>query len=160
MSQNNKVEDLRLPLSVIGRIVKDALPSNASLSKDARIAISRAAAVFVVHLTNYANDYASAKKRKTLTAEDVMQAIKLVDCENIEKPLKEAIELWKLVKLQKSEEAKKRKAEKLAEKQKAADESLEMTSADETEDSQIEDEDEITDTIPLQEDSVRDIEDL
>lgn len=37
----SKVEDLRLPAAVISRIVKDALPSNAAVSKEARTALAR-----------------------------------------------------------------------------------------------------------------------
>uniref|UniRef100_A0A1I7XKN0 DNA polymerase epsilon subunit 3 n=1 Tax=Heterorhabditis bacteriophora TaxID=37862 RepID=A0A1I7XKN0_HETBA len=156
---DTKVEDLRLPATVIARIVKDALPAGAAVSKvyikhfknivlasillfyflsrykhdrndicdflntndyllnyflfkEARTSIARAAAVFILNLTTYANDYAGAKKRKTVTAEDVYQAVRVIECDHIEKPLKEAVELWKIIKAHKNEEAKKRKADK------------------------------------------------
>lgn len=70
-----KTEDLNLPLSVVSRIIKEALPDGVIVSKEARLAVSRAASVFILHATTFANLEASAHKRKTLTAPDVLAAL-------------------------------------------------------------------------------------
>lgn len=98
MSEN--IDDLRLPPGVIAKILKDALPDGAMVSKvgrcvliftrtvqDARIAIARAAAVFILNMTTYANDYATSRKRKTVTADDVIHAVNVLECEQVEKPV-------------------------------------------------------------------------
>ena len=41
--------DLELPLSVVSKIIKESLPHGVVVSKDARIAISRAASIFVLY---------------------------------------------------------------------------------------------------------------
>ncbi|GMR33622.1 hypothetical protein PMAYCL1PPCAC_03817 [Pristionchus mayeri] len=111
---DSKVEDLRLPAAVISRIVKDALPANAAVSKEAKTALARAAAVFILSVTNAANEHADGNKRKTIAAGDIYYAIKTLDCEQLERPLQEAVEAWKAGKSAKAEEAKKRRAEKKA----------------------------------------------
>lgn len=44
-----KIEDLNLPMAVVSRIMKDALPENASCSKESRNALTRAASVFILY---------------------------------------------------------------------------------------------------------------
>ncbi|EJW87515.1 hypothetical protein WUBG_01573 [Wuchereria bancrofti] len=110
MADGDVAEDLRLPQTVIGRLVKDALPPGVIISKDARIAIARAAAVFILHAATYAQECAVSNKRKTVTAVDVLNAVRVLECEELEKPVKEAVEIWKANRQQRNEEAKKRKA--------------------------------------------------
>lgn len=46
-------EDLNLPNAVVARIIKEALPTGINVGKDARIAISKAASVFVLYATSW-----------------------------------------------------------------------------------------------------------
>ncbi|VDO46488.1 DNA polymerase epsilon p17 subunit, putative [Brugia malayi] len=110
MADGDVAEDLRLPQTVIGRLVKDALPPGVIISKDARTAIARAAAVFILHAATYAQECAVSSKHKTVTAVDVLNAVRVLECEELEKPVKEAVEIWKANRQQRNEEAKKRKA--------------------------------------------------
>lgn len=45
------VEDLQLPLSVVSKIIKDSLPPGVIVSKEARMAMSKAASVFILYCT-------------------------------------------------------------------------------------------------------------
>ncbi|EFO18927.1 DNA polymerase epsilon p17 subunit [Loa loa] len=110
MTDGDVAEDLRLPQTVIGRLVKEALPPGVIISKDARTAIARAAAVFILHAATYAQECAVSSKRKTVAAVDVLNAVRVLECEELEKPVKEAVEIWKANRQQRNEEAKKRKA--------------------------------------------------
>lgn len=47
-----KIQDLTLPLAVIQRLIKEALPPNAIAKNEAKLGISRAASVFVLFLTS------------------------------------------------------------------------------------------------------------
>lgn len=89
-----KLEDLNLPISVISRLIKDALPDGTIVSKEARTAIARAASVFVLYLTSTSNNVAlkSKQSRKTISGDDVFQAVIDTDFEMFEEPLKEAFE--------------------------------------------------------------------
>lgn len=84
---SSNLEDLRLPLTVVKRLIKDAIPNNISVSKEATLAIARSAAIFVVHATSFANEYALAHNRKNITAADVFHAIKILECDELEKPV-------------------------------------------------------------------------
>lgn len=46
-------EDLNLPNAVVTRIIKEALPTGVNVGKDARLAISKAASVFVLYATSW-----------------------------------------------------------------------------------------------------------
>lgn len=46
-------EDLNLPNAVVTRIIKEVLPAGVNVGKDARLAISKAASVFVLYATSW-----------------------------------------------------------------------------------------------------------
>ncbi|RMZ83882.1 hypothetical protein DV737_g1422, partial [Chaetothyriales sp. CBS 132003] len=70
------IDDLVLPRSLISRIARGVLPPNTSLQKDALLALTRSATVFVSYLANQANELAT---RKTVQPGDVIKALK--ECE-------------------------------------------------------------------------------
>jgi len=49
---DDKISDLQLPLSVVQRLIKEALPNNAVIKQDAKLSIARAASVFILFLTS------------------------------------------------------------------------------------------------------------
>lgn len=49
---SDKITDLQLPLSVVQRLIKEALPPNAIAKQEAKLAIARAASVFILFLTS------------------------------------------------------------------------------------------------------------
>lgn len=75
-------EDLNLPLSVVTRIVKDALPDGVNVSKEARAALAKAASVFVLYTTSCANNFALKGKRKTVTGSDIISAMEEMEFES------------------------------------------------------------------------------
>lgn len=75
-------EDLNLPLSVVTRIVRDALPDGVNVSKDARAALAKAASVFVLYATSCANNFAAKNKRKTVTGADIISAMEEMEFES------------------------------------------------------------------------------
>jgi len=70
-----KPEDFKLPISVVQKIIKDALPDGVAVDKDARDAIARAASIFILYTTTCANTVSVSQKRKTLSAQDVLDSI-------------------------------------------------------------------------------------
>jgi len=65
------------PLACVRRMLKNTLPSNTNVGKDASSAFSRACGIFVIYLTACANDFARESKRQTITSADIMAAIKV-----------------------------------------------------------------------------------
>uniref|UniRef100_A0A7S2P9S8 Transcription factor CBF/NF-Y/archaeal histone domain-containing protein n=1 Tax=Leptocylindrus danicus TaxID=163516 RepID=A0A7S2P9S8_9STRA len=64
------------PLASIRRILKMNLPDTTNVGKDASAVFARACGIFVIYLTTCANDYARENKRQTITANDILAAIK------------------------------------------------------------------------------------
>jgi DNA polymerase epsilon subunit 3 len=94
---DGKVQDLQLPLAVINRIVKDALPPGAITKNEAKLALARAASVFILYLTSGAlinikcrsigilwwflatSDVCATANQKTISANHVMSALKEIE---------------------------------------------------------------------------------
>lgn len=107
-----KPEDLNLPNTVIAKIIREALPENVSISKDARIAISKAASVFVLYSTSCANNFAMQQKRKTISAQDVYEAMTDMEFERYVEPLKKSLEMYRTGQKEKKDTSDKRKKDK------------------------------------------------
>lgn len=84
-----KLEDLNLPNASVAKIIKEALPDNVNVGKDARSALSRAASVFVLYVTSQASSEAQKVNRKTLTAKDVLTALEELEFSSFIEPLEE-----------------------------------------------------------------------
>lgn len=102
-------EDLNLPNAVITRIIKDAIPDGVNVSKEARLAISKAASVFVLYATSCSNNFALKAKRKTITAKDVLDALEDMEFDQFVDPLKQCLEAFKKNQQGKKDQKKKEK---------------------------------------------------
>jgi histone H3/H4 len=65
------------PVACVRRILKKTLPSSSNVGKDAVAAFARASGIFIIYLTACANDFARENRRQTITANDVLAAIKV-----------------------------------------------------------------------------------
>ena len=65
------------PLACVRRMLKNTLPANTNVGKDACASFSRACGIFIVYLTACANDFARESKRQTITANDILAAVKV-----------------------------------------------------------------------------------
>ncbi|KAJ1525283.1 hypothetical protein ONE63_010106 [Megalurothrips usitatus] len=116
-----RVEDLNLPNAVVSRLIKDSLPDGVNVSKEARLALAKAASIFVLFLTSASNNVASQNNRKTISAQDVLQALQDTDFEGFLEPLKEALENFKKAQKEKKDaNAEKRKSKPKEEEEKTS----------------------------------------
>lgn len=77
------IDQLQLPKSTITHIMKTFCnEDNVSFQKDARIAVSRAAVVFISYVASAAADL-STRKDHRFTSADVIQALRTLDLEDI-----------------------------------------------------------------------------
>ena len=65
------------PLACVRRILKHALPSSTNVGKDASSAFARSTGIFILYITACANDFARENKRQTITANDVLAAVRV-----------------------------------------------------------------------------------
>eukprot|EP00123_Amoebidium_parasiticum_P022793 comp9511_c0_seq1/m.4548 comp9511_c0_seq1/g.4548 ORF comp9511_c0_seq1/g.4548 comp9511_c0_seq1/m.4548 type:complete len:135 (-) comp9511_c0_seq1:616-1020(-) len=88
-------DDRDLPTAAIMRIAKEGLPEGFNISKDAKVALVKAATHFIVHTTTYANEITVKKKRKTITGEDVIEAMGDIEFDEFQECLKESLEMFR-----------------------------------------------------------------
>ncbi|KIW81494.1 hypothetical protein Z517_04519 [Fonsecaea pedrosoi CBS 271.37] len=75
--------DLLLPRSLVSRLSRGVLPPNTSLQKDALLALTRSATVFISYLAHHANEQSQLRHKKTLGVQDVMAALKEIEFANV-----------------------------------------------------------------------------
>ncbi|XP_039479430.1 DNA polymerase epsilon subunit 3 [Drosophila santomea] len=104
-----RIEDLNLPNAVIARLIKESLPESASVSKEARAAIARAASVFAIFVTSSSTALAHKQNHKTITAKDILQTLTELDFESFVPSLMQDLEVYrKMVKDKKESKASKK----------------------------------------------------
>ncbi|KAF2896780.1 hypothetical protein ILUMI_09398 [Ignelater luminosus] len=87
-----KLEDFNLPSAAVHKIIKEAIPENVNISKDARTSLARAAAVFVLYIASHASQLAQSVNRKTLLGKDVIDALGTLEFEELIGPLNKSLE--------------------------------------------------------------------
>merc|ERR1711872_347729 len=102
--------DLNLPTAIVTKMIKDCLRPNCKVSKEANVAITKAASVFVLYATSSANTVAKESNRKTITGPDVVTAMGDMEFDKFVRPLENSLAIWKKSQQAKKDTAAKKKA--------------------------------------------------
>ncbi|GMI26288.1 hypothetical protein TeGR_g6463 [Tetraparma gracilis] len=102
------------PLHAVKKLLKQALPSHSIVGKDASAAFSRAAGIFILYLTSAANDFAHDNKRQTISAADVLAAVKEVEFGMFSDKMEAFLEQYRAEEEQSKERKKAEKAQQQA----------------------------------------------
>lgn len=70
-----QVSDFKMPEKIVTRLIKEALPEDVILSKDAKNAACRFAGIFLLQLSMAAAEKAQMAKRRTLDNQDILKAM-------------------------------------------------------------------------------------
>jgi len=70
-------QDKLLPIANVGRIMKQVLPPNAKISKDAKETMQECASEFIGFITGEASHRCRMERRKTINGDDVCVAMKI-----------------------------------------------------------------------------------
>lgn len=70
------VQDLLLPRTLTSRLARGTLPPNTSIQKDALLALTKAASVFISYLASHSNEVTT---KKTIGPQDVLKAIQEIE---------------------------------------------------------------------------------
>lgn len=99
MADTNE-QELELPKAVVRRIMKSKLQEltgddekkEFQINKDALLAFSESAKVFINMLSSTANEFCKESKRQTISADDVFKALEDLEFEEFVKPLKDHLD--------------------------------------------------------------------
>jgi len=104
-------EDLSLPVASVSRVINDSLPANINVSQEARKVIAKTASVFVLYTTATAASIASKAGRKTMNANDVMEALIENEFPQFKEPLDRSLANFRDAQKKKKESTTARKSE-------------------------------------------------
>ncbi|KAG9155832.1 hypothetical protein Leryth_004085 [Lithospermum erythrorhizon] len=83
-----KEQDLLLPIANVGRIIKQNLPPNAKVSKEAKETIQECVSEFISFVTGAASDKCKKEKRKTVSGDDICWALENLGFDDFTEPLR------------------------------------------------------------------------
>ncbi|KAJ7972925.1 Nuclear transcription factor Y subunit B [Quillaja saponaria] len=83
-----KEQDRLLPIANVGRIMKQILPPNAKISKEAKETMQESVSEFISFVTGEASDKCHKEKRKTVNGDDICWALATLGFDDYVEPLK------------------------------------------------------------------------
>ncbi|KAE8679604.1 Nuclear transcription factor Y subunit B-5 [Hibiscus syriacus] len=83
-----KEQDQMLPIANVGRIMKQILPPNAKISKEAKETMQECVSEFISFVTGEASDKCHKEKRKTVNGDDICWAMAALGFDNYAEHLK------------------------------------------------------------------------
>ncbi|XP_061349760.1 nuclear transcription factor Y subunit B-5 [Gastrolobium bilobum] len=83
-----KEQDRLLPIANVGRIMKQILPPNAKISKEAKETMQECVSEFISFVTGEASDKCHKEKRKTVNGDDICWALATLGFDDYSEPLK------------------------------------------------------------------------
>eukprot|EP00127_Corallochytrium_limacisporum_P001514 Clim_evm12s62 gene=Clim_evmTU12s62 len=81
-------QDRFLPIANVGRIMRNAMPENGKVAKDAKECVQECVSEFISFITSEASDRCKNEKRKTINGEDILWAIQSLGFDAYYDPLK------------------------------------------------------------------------
>ncbi|KAF8038227.1 hypothetical protein BT93_B0929 [Corymbia citriodora subsp. variegata] len=83
-----KEQDRLLPIANVGRIMKQILPSNAKVSKEAKETMQECVSEFISFVTSEASEKCWKERRKTVSGDDICCAMEMLGLDNYAGPLR------------------------------------------------------------------------
>lgn len=99
-----KEQDRWLPIANVARIMKQALPDNAKIAKEAKECMQECVSEFISFITSEASEKCHAEKRKTVNGEDIIFAMTSLGFENYSEALRIYLVRYRETNLLKSDE--------------------------------------------------------
>ncbi|GMI80190.1 hypothetical protein HRI_001688300 [Hibiscus trionum] len=81
-------QDQLLPIANVGRIMKQMLPQNAKISKEAKETMQECVSEFISFVTSEASDKCRKERRKTVNGDDVCSALAALGFDDYAAPLR------------------------------------------------------------------------
>ena len=84
-------QDLLLPRTLLSRLARGVLPPNTSISKDALLALTKAASVFISHLSSTADELTT---KKTIAPQEVLSALEEIEWGHLQGKCEGELKIW------------------------------------------------------------------
>ncbi|EFA80261.1 YB-like 1 protein [Heterostelium album PN500] len=123
-------ENSDLPNAILARIIKQALPENVQIANESKLALAKAAKVWIHYLTACSIDICQNAGRSTLSGKDVIAALDEIDFSQFIEPLEEFIAVTKKEKESKEKENKDSKEKDTSSKDKDSKDNKDKDSKD------------------------------
>ncbi|XP_042477028.1 nuclear transcription factor Y subunit B-4-like [Macadamia integrifolia] len=101
-----KEQDRLLPIANVGRIMKQILPSNAKISKEAKETMQECVSEFISFVTGEASDKCHKEKRKTVNGDDICWALGALGFDDYVEPLKRYLHTYRELEGEKANQTK------------------------------------------------------
>lgn len=90
-----KEQDRLLPIANVGRIMKQILPPNAKVSKEAKETMQECVSEFISFVTGEASEKCHREKRKTVNGDDICWALATLGFDNYAEQLKRYLQRYR-----------------------------------------------------------------
>lgn len=97
-------QDRLLPVANVGRIMKQILPANAKISKEAKETMQECVSEFIGFVTGEASEKCRKEKRKTLNGDDVCWALGCLGFDDYAPPLRRYLHRYRGMERERAEE--------------------------------------------------------
>lgn len=101
-----KEQDRLLPIANVGRIMKQILPPNAKISKEAKETMQECASEFISFVTGEASDKCHKEKRKTVNGDDICWAMATLGFDDYAEPLKKYLQRFRELEGERAQQSK------------------------------------------------------
>lgn len=90
-----KEQDRLLPIANVGRIMKQILPPNAKISKEAKETMQECVSEFISFVTGEASDKCHKEKRKTVNGDDICWALATLGFDDYIEPMRRYLQKYR-----------------------------------------------------------------
>ena len=85
---HHREQDVFLPIANVTRLMKQALPREAKIGKEAKDCMQESVSEFISFITSEASDKCATEKRKTINGDDILWAMQSLGFDSYLEPLK------------------------------------------------------------------------
>ncbi|KAF3951965.1 hypothetical protein CMV_022434 [Castanea mollissima] len=90
-NNNIKEQERLLPIANVGRIMKQSLPLNAKISKEAKETMQECVSEFISFVTSEASEKCRKERRKTVNGDDVCWALEALGFDDYSGPIRSIV---------------------------------------------------------------------
>lgn len=105
-SSSSSEQERLLPIANVGRIMKQILPQNAKISKEAKETMQECVSEFIGFVTGEASEKCRKERRKTVNGDDICWAMAALGFDDYAAPLKRYLERYREIEVDRTSQNK------------------------------------------------------